>query len=333
MYQGKVDLHLHLDGSLSEPFMRDRLRKYGLPVPEDLHKAMAAPPVCHDLADYLKMFDLAGSVLQRADALEACAFDLVGRLAEQGLIYAEIRFAPALHLSSGLTQEEAVESVLRGLRRGEAAHPSIRTGLLLCFLLGDDVHHAGTLAAGLRYFGAGVAGMDLAGAEGLHPMESYIPLFAQVREAGMPFTIHAGECGSYENIRTAVELGARRIGHGVAAFRSADCMALLRERGTVMECCYSSNLQTRAVPAPERHPIRAFFESGIRVTVNTDNMTVSDTSLAREHRRLREQFSFTDADFLRMDENALRGAFLPEREREALVQRLRAGGEGHTVSG
>lgn len=163
MYQGKVDLHLHLDGSLSEPFMRDRLREYGLPVPDDLHKAMAAPPVCHDLADYLKMFHLAGSVLQCADALEACAFGLVGRLAEQGLIYAEIRFAPALHLASGLTQEEAVE------------------------------------------------------------------------------------------------LGAKRIGHGVAALRSADCMALLRERGTVVECCYSSNLQTRTVPSPERHPIRAFF--------------------------------------------------------------------------
>lgn len=324
MYQGKIDLHLHLDGSLSMPFMQERLRKYGLPVPADLRRAMAAPAVCDDLADYLKLFDLADSVLQYADALECCAFDLVERLAGQGLIYAEIRFAPALHQRSGLSQPEAAASVLRGLRRGEAAHPSIRTGLLLCFLVGDEENHPGTLAAGLAYFGKGVAGMDLAGPEGLRPLERYEPLFAQVREAGIPITIHAGECGSFENIRRAVDFGARRIGHGVAAFQSRDCMALLREREVVVECCYSSNLQTRAVPSPTAHPIRAFYDAGIRVTVNTDNMTVSDITLAQEHQKLQEIFSFTDEDFLRMDENAVFGAFLPEAEKAALLQRLRA---------
>lgn len=323
MYQGKIDLHLHLDGSLSQSFMLARLREYGLPVPADLHKAMTAPAICDDLADYLKLFDFAGSVLQHADALEGCAFDLVGRLAEQGLIYAEIRFAPALHQLSGLSQTEAAESVLRGLRRGEEAYPSIRTGLILCFLVGDDGNHAGTLAAGLQCFGKGVAGMDLAGPEGLRPLEIYKPLFAQVQEAGIPFTIHAGECGSYENVRTAVAFGARRIGHGVAAMQSPDCMALLRERETVVECCYSSNLQTRAVPSSALHPIRTFYDEGIRVTVNTDNMTVSDIALAQEHRKLRDVFAFTDEDFLRMDENAVFGAFLPEAEKAALLQKLR----------
>lgn len=323
MYQGKIDLHLHLDGSLSVPFMQDRLEKYGLSVPADLHGAMVAPPICDNLVDYLKLFDFADSALQYADALEECAFDLVGRLAEQGLIYAEIRFAPAFHQALGLSQEEAAASVLRGLRRGEAAYPSIRTGLLLCFIVGDDANHAGTLAAGLRFFGKGVVGMDLAGPEGLRPLETYAPLFAQVREAGIPFTIHAGECGSYENICTAVNFGARRIGHGVAAMQSPDCMALLRERGTVVECCFSSNLQTRAVADPARHPIRAFYDAGIRVTVNTDNLTVSDITLAREHQKLREKFAFTDTDFRRMDENAVSGAFLPENEKMDLLEKLK----------
>ena len=327
MYRGKIELHLHLDGSLSADFMRSQLQKQGLDVPRDLRAAMTAPPVCDNLAAYLTLFDFAGSVLQYAEALEECAFDLVRRLAEQGLIYAEIRFAPGLHQGRGLSQEEAVASVLRGMRRGEAACPSIKTGLLLCFLIGEEARHAETLETGLRYWGRGVAGMDLAGPEGLRPIETYAPLFARVRESGMPFTIHAGECGSYENILKAVDFGARRVGHGVAAMRSPDCMAMLRERGIVVECCYSSNLQTRAVSEPARHPIRAFYDGGIRVTVNTDNMTVSDVDQAREHQRLREQFGFTDAEFLRMDEYALSGAFLPEEEKAALLEKLRAGKE------
>lgn len=121
----------------------------------------------------------------------------------------------------------------------------------------------------------------------------------------------------------AVDFGARRVGHGVAAIQSPDCMALLRDRGIVVECCYTSNVQTRAVADPSQHPIRAFYDSGILVTVNTDNMTVSDITQAKEHAKLRERFAFTDADFLRMDENAVRGAFLPEEEKTALLQRLR----------
>lgn len=186
MYQGKIDLHLHLDGSLSPAFMRERLAQYGYPVPADLRRAMTAPEVCSNLADYLTLFDLTDCVLQYADALEACAFDLVRRLAEQGLLYAEIRFAPARHQARGLTQEEAVESVLRGLRRAGAAYPSIKTGLLLCFLIGDEANHAATLQAGERFYTHGVSGMDLAGPEGLKPLETYAPLFRRVRDMGTP---------------------------------------------------------------------------------------------------------------------------------------------------
>lgn len=323
MYPGKIDLHLHLDGSLSPRFMKEQLEKCGLPAPEDLRKAMTAPEICENLTDYLRMFDLTDCVLQYAEALEASAFDLVRRLAEQGLLYAEIRFAPARHQKLGLTQREAVAGVLSGLRRGEASFPSIRTGLLLCFMVGDDDNHAGTLDAARHFHGRGVVGVDMAGPEGLRPLADYGRLFAQVRESGIPFTIHAGECGSYENIRTAVGFGARRIGHGVAAAQSPDCMALLRDRGTVIECCYTSNLQTRAVPAPERHPVRTFYDAGLRVTVNTDNMTVSDVTLAQEHRKLRERFLFTDEDFIRMDENAVLGAFLTENEKQELTGLLR----------
>ena len=143
-----------------------------------------------------------------------------------------------------------------------------------------------------------------------------------ISSAGAPFTIHAGECGNWENIVTAVSFGAKRIGHGVAAIQSQECMELLRERGTVVECCFSSNLQTKAVLTPESHPIEIFFRRRIAVTVNTDNTTVSDTDLAKEHQKLQKYFSFTDQDFLEMDRNALRGAFITKSDRQQLLERL-----------
>lgn len=322
MYTGKVELHLHLDGSMSIPFAEKYIERCGVPRPADWKAAMSVSGGCQNLNDYLRTFDLPKRLLQYGDVLEDCAYDIAARLARQGLIYAEIRFAPEFHCGAGLTQADAIACVLQGLRRAERDYPSIQTGLLICFIVGHEERHPETLKAGLHSLGNGVAGFDLAGAEGRVPMGHYRTLFEQVRSAGAPFTIHAGECGSWENIAAAVSFGARRIGHGVAAIQSQECMELLRERGTVVECCFTSNLQTKAVLTPESHPIDTFFRRGIAVTVNTDNTTVSDTDLAKEHRELKKYFPFTDQDFLEMDRNALRGAFIPEPDRQLLLERL-----------
>lgn len=322
MYTGKVELHLHLDGAMSVPFAEKYLERCGIPRPEDVKAAMSVSGGCQDLNEYLRTFDLPKRILQYGDILEDCAYDIVARLAKQGLIYAEIRFAPEFHCGAGLTQADAVECVLQGFRRAKQDYPSIQVGLLICFIVGHDERHPETMKAGLHSLGNGVVGFDMAGAEGRVPMRHYQTLFEQIRSAGAPFTIHAGECGSWENIAAAVSFGARRIGHGVAAIRSQECMELLRERGTVIECCFTSNLQTKAVSAPQSHPIEAFFRRGIAVTVNTDNTTVSDTDLAKEHRKLQRYFSFTDQDFLEMDRSALRGAFITESDRQQLLEQL-----------
>lgn len=324
MYPGRVELHLHLDGALTEAFARECLVRQGLEVPQDLGAALAAKPLCEDLVDYLKCFDIPLRILQYAETLEKCAFDLVCRLAQQGYVYAELRFASASHCTRGLTQEDAVDAVLRGIRAARAQHPGIGIGLLLCFMVGGDADHEATLAAARRFLGQGVVGVDMAGAEGMVPMERYRPLFARAAAEGIPFTIHAGECGSWENVLTALSFGAKRIGHGTAAIRSAECMERLKQTGAALECCFTSNVQTRAVADPDDHPIRKFWQAGLRVTVNTDNPTVSATTLAAEHRALADRFGFTDADFYRMDRIALESAFVQEKEKQALFARLEA---------
>lgn len=324
MYPGRVELHLHLDGAVTEAFARECLERQGLEAPQNLSAELAAKPLCENLVDYLKCFDIPLRILQYAETLEKCAFDLVCRLAQQGYVYAELRFAPASHCTKGLTQEDAVEAVLRGIRAARTQHPEIGIGLLLCFMVGGDDDHAATLAAARRFLGQGVVGVDMAGAEGMVPMEHYRPLFAQAAKEGIPFTIHAGECGSWENILTALSFGARRIGHGTAAIRSAECMERLRQTGAVLECCFTSNLQTRAVASPDEHPIRAFWQAGLRVTVNTDNPTVSATTLAAEHQALADRFGFTDEEFYQMDRIALESAFAEKTEKQALLTRLEA---------
>lgn len=325
MYQGKVDLHLHLDGSLSEQVVFELAQRGGFPMSmEEVCSSIYVPDDCTDLVEYLKRFALPTKVLQTPYALEYASYELVSRLARQGLIYAEIRFAPQLHTHQGLTQREVLENVLSGIRQAQQEHPTIRVGVLLCALIGsskEDNEQILPLAQG--YLGRGVVGLDLAGAEGMLPLETYAPIFAEAHRLEIPFTLHAGERGDPENVRKAVELGARRVGHGCGAVRSKAVMELLRREKTVVEACVISNLHTKIVAAPKEHPIEQFFRSGIAICINTDNMTCSNTTLLREHQVISNAFGFTDEEFRQMDAYAIGGAFLlTEAERQTLLQRL-----------
>lgn len=322
MYHGKVDLHLHLDGSLSEAVVSELTAKAGFPMSmEEIRHNLRVPPECTSLVEYLQRFELSTKVLQTPYALELSAYDLLSRLAAQGLIYTEIRFAPQLHTRQGMSQKDVVRSVLRGLEQAQHDHPSIRAGLLLCALT-DGKENRQTFDVAKELYGQGVVGVDLAGAEGILPLDTYTPLFEEMLRERIPFTFHAGECGSAENVRHAVELGARRIGHGCGALKSESCMELLLKNHITVEMCIVSNLQTKAVASLESHPIRPFFDRGIAVTVNTDNMSCSDTTLEREHTVIESAFHFTDEEFLQMDRNAIRGAFLSEADKTALLGKL-----------
>ncbi len=316
----ETDLHLHLDGSLSPEVVRLLAAQIGYDFKgQDVKKIVSAGDHCENLADYLKCFDLPGQLLQTKEALELAASDLTERLVLQGLIYAEIRFAPQLHMRKGLTKEKAVEAVLRGVKKG-LANSDMKAGVLLCAMVnGSDKENEETFELARSYMDKGVVGVDIAGPEGLIPMAHFEPLFKEAYRKGIPFTIHAGECGDCENIIKAVSYGAKRIGHGCAAIKSEPCMDLLKKEKITLEMCVISNVQTKAVPSIKEHPLKAFYDRGIRVTYNTDNMTVSDTTLKKEAELIKEYMGFTEADFTQMNRYALEAAFIKEAEKEKII--------------
>ena len=258
----------------------------------------------------MQCFELPTRLLQTEKALTLSTFDLIRNLEAQDLFYAELRFAPQHYTKQGLTQQQTVAAVLKGVDMAKKAGFHIRIGILLCMLVnGSPADNQETAELAVAYKDIGIAGLDLAGPESAVPMSEFQLLFHFAYQSGLPFTIHAGECGDYENISRAISFGARRIGHGCAARFSEECMRLLEKEQIVLEMCPTSNVQTKAVPTLAEHPIRMFFDRGIAVTVNTDNMTVSNTTLDKEYELLKKQFHFTDQELAKMSQTALRGAF------------------------
>ena len=161
-----------------------------------------------------------------------------------------------------------------------------------------------------EYLGNGVCAADLAGAEAIYPMSEFMELFGQAKKLGMPFTIHAGECGNVQNILDSVEAGALRIGHGIAMRGNSEVQKMIREKGIGVEMCPISNLQTKAVESESQYPLREFLDNGIKVTINTDNRTVSNTTMTKELQFIQEHYRITDEEILMMMRNAVDTAFI-----------------------
>lgn len=319
-----IDLHLHLDGSLEPCDIVRIAQSSGADLPTsdigELRKLLTVGDSCKSLAEYLEKFSLPLSVLQSAESLKTAVKLLLKRLGNQGLAYAEIRFAPQLHTAQGLSQQQAVEAAASGLLEGISEY-KIKAQLILCCMRGADnvIENEETLRLAFEYLGKGVCAVDLAGDEGSFKTAEFKALFDRARALCVPITIHAGEADGAQSVVDAVEMGAARIGHGIHSAESVEVMSLLRDKRVFLETCFKSNLQTKAVPYKQSFPIRKFSDFGIAVTVNTDNMTVSGTTLKDEYKSLKSAFGFTDGELLGYAENAARGAFLPDSEREELV--------------
>lgn len=311
---GKIDLHLHLDGSLSAETIFKLAQREDIQLPADtaqgLRPFLTVKRDCESLNEYLKCFDLPLAVLQSAKNLKTAAYELGIELSQKGLCYGEIRFAPQLHRQKGLTQDEAVEAVLLGLHRA-VKESNIRLKAILCCMRGADVHDANmeTVQTAARFLGKGVAAVDLAGAEALYPTGDYEEEFRLARSLGIPFTIHAGEADGPESIWKALNMGACRIGHGVRAAKDDKLMDELAERGCVLEMCPTSNLQTKAVESLSEYPLREYLNRGIKVTVNSDNMTVSDTWVGKEFAILSQEYGLTEDEAEKLFENAKKAVF------------------------
>lgn len=311
-----IELHLHLDGSLRPETVWELAKEQNIKLPantvDEVRDQMQVPEDCRTLEEYLTRFDLPLLVLQTREALERAAFELTEDLAKEGVTYAEIRFAPQLSIKGGMTQEQAVEAAIEGVRRGMEQYPSIRVGLILCCMRGEDNEewNLQTVETAKKYLGDVVCAVDIAGAESLYPTERFAPVFEKVREYGLPATIHAGEAAGPESMKTALAFGAKRIGHGVAAVEDPKLVRRLIEEQITLEVCVTSNYQTKVVPSIEAHPIRRLFNAGVRVTVNSDNRTVSNTNVRKELDILRNVFGFKEQEIEKMEEYAWEARFL-----------------------
>ena len=300
-----MDLHLHLDGSLSLDSVKGLAALQDIKIPDDdkeLLEKLQVSEGCRDLNEYLEKFDFPCSLMQTPIGITTAVRNLEAELAAQGLIYAEIRFAPQLHLQKGMTQSEVVAAAVKGMGQSE-----LKSTLILCCMRGKDNHAANleTVRVAKDFLGKGVGAIDLAGAEALFPTADFEDLFVLAKELGIPYTLHAGEADGPESVYKALEFGAKRIGHGVRSLEDRALVQRLAAEGVTLELCPTSNLNTSIFESYEAYPLRKLMAAGVKVTINTDNMTVSDTTVAAEQKHL----NLAKEEMYLLAKNAVEAAF------------------------
>ncbi|MCI3922271.1 adenosine deaminase [Paenibacillus sp. TRM 82003] len=319
----KVDLHLHLDGSVRPETILDLAREKGVMLPaadrDSLSAYMQVQGDCASLSEYLSKFAFVGAFLHTPRALERVAYELVEQAASQRCRYVEVRFGPQLHRNEGLTPEEVIHYVVEGLKRGEAAFGVKARGIAACLRSHDDRRNVEVIEAASTFIDRGIVAVDLAGDEASFPADRFVDVFALARKRDIPITIHAGEAAGPRNIYDAVtKLGASRIGHGVRLKEDDRTYRMIRKLKVPLEMCPVSNHQTKASSSWAAYPIRDYFEGDLHVTVNTDNLTVSNTSLEKEYGMLARHCDFRPDEIARLIMNGVDAAFLPESEKKEL---------------
>ena len=318
----KMDLHCHLDGSIHPQRIRDYLTAQGEPIPEDFDRRIAVEEDCPSLTDYLRCFALPLRWLQTREGLEQAVVDLLWDAKVEHTRYLEVRFAPTLHLEGGLTYAQVFQALANGVARGEA-----ETGVCCRLIVCAMRHHTqeknlAMLEAAKEFYPQLVCAADLAGDENAFPTTCHLAFFRRAKELGIPFTIHSGETGKRENIRTALELGACRLGHGIAMGEDEALQEACRKAGVGIELCPTSNFQTKAARDWSTYPLKTYLKRGLKVCLNTDNRTVSCTDLNREYLRAMEEGGCSREDILTLLENACAISFAPEAVKAGFRQEL-----------
>ena len=329
----KIDLHNHLDGSFRPETMYELAWKYGIPTEvetvEEYRALTRKRANCGSVNEYLKMFDLPCAVMQTREALERMTFELGEDLNHEGVAYAEIRFAPQQHVQGELNQETAIQAVIDGAKRAMEAYP-IKLGILACMMsYGSETinwdANLETLRAAKQYLGKGLVGVDLAGAEGIVPLENFSGLFEEARRLELPFTCHAGDSPGPETVECAVyTFGARRIGHGHHVYFDPQLVRRIAETDVAFEICPTSNIQCQTEPSYEKHPAKNMLEMGLKVTINTDNQYLAGVTLDSEYDHCIQEMGFTEQNLIQMNLNAINAAFCTEEIKAPIRARLEA---------
>lgn len=318
----KIELHCHLDGSLSREWIQEYLKR------TVLEEELSVTYDCKSLAEYLRKFELPGSCLKEEAGLENAGYDVLQAMSLENVCYAEIRFAPLLSVTEKMNTEKVIEALLKGLERGKKDF-GIEYNVITCAMR----HHSEEqnyqmIKTAYQFLGLGVCAADLAGAEAQYPMTEFMELFRKTKKLGMPFTIHAGECQNVQNIIDAVSVGTKRIGHGIAMRKNQAVQEMVRKAEIGIEMCPISNLQTKAVETDQDYPIREFLDAGILVTINTDNRTVSRTSMTKELEFIQTVYKISDEEIMILMANAIKTAFAGEDIKNKLYKILEKGSYG-----
>lgn len=322
----RVELHCHLDGSLNIDFVEEMLEKQNIVVArEELKRRLEVRPDCTSLTEYLEKFDLPLLCLQSKEGLRRAAYELVRDVAKEYVKYIEVRFAPMLSTANGLTCREVIASVVEGLHQAGSAYGVFASAIVCAMRHHTLQQNMEMLTAAREFVGQGVCALDLAGDESAYPTSAFRELFIQAQEWGIPFTIHSGECGSVENVREAIELGAKRLGHGIALEKSPELRRLCKERGIGIEMCPTSNVQTKAVDGLAVYPLKRFLDEGLLVSIHTDNRTVSGTTMTREESVAREELQLSEEEIRQCTKNAIVTAFASDEVKKALFNMLENG--------
>ncbi len=323
----KAELHVHLDGSVRPQTLLELGREFGVAMPSDdpdsLRRYMHVDDARH-LEDYLERFSITLAVMQRADALERIAYELLADAAADGVRYIEVRYAPVLNARESLTMVDAVEATLRGIARAELELDIIGR-VIICAIRNmapEMALEAAELAVAFRH--RGVVGFDLAGGELGNPAALHKRAFRHAREHDLACTCHAGEGDGSGSVRQAVHVcGAHRIGHGTRLIDDESLTQYVNDRRIAVEICLTSNVQTHAVRSYADHPLRRYFDLGLSVSLNTDNRLMSNVSLTDEYVAAQEHLGFTFDELARLAEYGFEAAFLPWLDRQALLVRVR----------
>lgn len=316
----KIDLHLHIDGSVKPETVYELSRKYNIEPEcnltlEEIKNSMMIPEGEYD-PDFLT-FNPPIRVMQTAEGLTRVTRELVERLEAEGLIYAELRFAPQYHVNGGLTQEDVVIAAIEGLNQGLANCKTLKAGLILCTMnhcnpAENHAENIETVHLTKKYLGKGVCGVDMAGYE--ERMPEYADIFELAHELNLPCTTH-----SEFTVGDALKYNTTRIGHGYQAALIPELTEAVIEKGVTLEMCPDSSLSYEyGLTGDETHPLYVLYKKGARVTVNTDNLTVLDTSLDFEYELCRKM-GFSDEDIVRMNNFAIEASFADEETKKQLL--------------
>src|SRR6187431_3254905 len=323
----KTDLHVHLDGSLRLETILELAKAEKVELPannvESLRQAIGCGNDFGSLVEYLRGFDITLTVMQTEEALERIAFELAEDAHQENVRYMEVRYSPMLHTRRGLKLTKVVEAVLAGLRRARET-TGIKANVILCGIRNISPESSYQMAElAVAYKGRGVVGFDLAGAEANFPAKDHIEAFQLIRDNNINCTIHAGEAYGPESIAQAIHVcGAHRIGHGCRLREDGDLLQYLNDHRVPLECCPSSNVQTGAVKDLASHPLKLYFDLGLRVTVNTDNRLITDTSVSKELYLVHTQMGVPFADIKSMILAGFKSSFQPFHEKQAALRRV-----------